>query len=92
MIAGPIVAALPDVCSQFDGFAQTGRGSVSIGLDFCGTSSRSTVIDYFGDLHGTNPRCGCGASLAGDCPVCGLGGVGDMVDDRLFTLTRGQVS
>jgi hypothetical protein len=77
------------VLSDFDLFSETGRGSVTFATAVGGVSDRGQVIDYFGGQHSTNARCGCGAVLSGDCPVCGLGGVGAAVADHLFTVASG---
>ncbi|MBU2868968.1 hypothetical protein [Pacificibacter marinus] len=83
------VACSVRVSSDFDLFSETGRGSVTFATAVGGVSGRGQVIDYFGGQRSQNKRCGCGAVLFGDCPVCELGGVGAAVADHLFTVASG---
>ncbi|MGJ8561699.1 MAG: hypothetical protein ACSHX3_15825 [Litorimonas sp.] len=87
MFSGPISVILSTcVRGEFDHFAQTGRGSLFVATSADSEPDRGQVIDYFGGQHRQNTRCGCGAVLSGDCPVCGLGGFGAVVADRVFTV------
>lgn len=81
VVVGVDLASGPDVTSftRFERGAVVGR--LTVGLHELGEAFQLSRVALFGFRSAMLPRhasarCSCGSAQIGDCPVCGLGGLG----------------